>query len=661
MLCPGYRYIEITSFNTSGLIYLILGTFYFCKVGGKDMLDLSINNMGMKYFSGEIFSNVNIELKDNERIALLGENGTGKSTIFRIICGEEKQSSGDMFIRKGAKVGLLRQIPKVYKDLTVKMVLTNAFKDLLSLERQIKELEIKMSSGCEDMDRILDIYSQTQMKYESLGGYAINERMSKICSGLKIDDEMLGKEYEILSGGEKTKIELAKILLEEADILLLDEPTNHLDIEMTEWLEEYLKTYSGSVLIISHDRYFLDNVIDKIYELKNGQSEEYMGNYSYYLEERVVRYENSLRMYNAQSRKIKQLEEASKRMREWGRRADNEAMFVKAKAIERRIEKMDKIDKPVLDTKALSIDFSGSNRSGKEVVVCKNLDLQIGDNRLLNNCEFKVWMKDRVGIIGGNGSGKSTLIKRILKKSEDDQFVKIGSNVKIGYLQQDIEFHEDNLDMLSVFKYYIAMSDGEIRNYLSRFKFYGEDVFKKVNKLSGGEKVRLMLSILMKEDINCMILDEPTNHIDIKTKEVLEEALESFDGTIIFISHDRFFLNKTASRIFEIEDKKLKIYEGDYEYYKNEKSKEIKKRESSYIDKKIKVKVKEKSKNNKVNETVIIHLEKEIEDFEIKILDIKASIELASSDYEKLQSLMDELALLEEELDLKMERYCEMQ
>lgn len=636
------------------------------------MLDLTIKNLKKVYFSDPVFEDINIDLKKGEKVGLLGENGTGKTTLFKIINGEETPTSGDLFLRRGLKIGYLKQMPSEYEDLNVRGVLLGAFKGLQVLNDRMRWLEKEMANNTEDLDELLVEYSKCQVKYEAMGGYEIFEKMSKICEGLRFDEAMLSKAYGVLSGGEKTRVELGKQLLESPDVLLLDEPTNHLDIETTEWLENYLKAYEGSVLIISHDRYFLDRVIDRIYEIKGGTTEIYLGNYSYYLQERQSRYENQLRHYNAQQKKLKQMEEAAKRMRDWAGRADNEAMFVRAKAMEKRIEKMDKIDKPLMNTKGIQVAFESEGRSAKEVIRVRDYHLGIGDLTLARDVNFTIRYKDHVALIGANGTGKSTLVKAILRDMDHEESpIKVGSRVNIGYLEQDIQFKDPEMTLIEAYKDYYPLPDGQIRNELAAFKFYKDHVFKKIKNLSGGEKVRLMLAILMKQDINCLVLDEPTNHIDIKTKEVLEETLESFEGTLFFITHDRFFLNKMADRIFEIEDQSLVTYEGNYEAYKIQKAKRTQSEISQYDEKdKLKTesnsKIKEKEpkerqepvkETKKMNTYKINQMESDILEIEEAIESKKSELERLESDYVKMQEVLESLAHLEAKLEDAMEAY----
>jgi len=626
------------------------------------MIDITVKNIEKKFFTEKILEDVSLELKSGERVGLLGENGTGKTTIFKIIMGIETIDAGQVFIRKNIKIGILWQMPLDYGSLTVEAVLLNAFKDVELIKKKLKNIEKEMEDKGQLDDVLLKKYGELQTKYEVLGGYDVEEKMSKICSGLGFSEELLKREYYKLSGGEKSRVELGKILLEEPEVLLLDEPTNHLDIETTEWLENYISNFKGGVLIISHDRYFLDKVVTKIFEIKNKKIEIYHGNYSDYINEREIRHENMLKMYNQQKRKIKQLEAAAKRFREWGSRADNEDMFVKAKAVERRIEKMDKIDKPILDTKSISVDFKKEERSGKDVLRIKDYNLSIENKILVNNIELKIIYGERAVLLGGNGTGKSTLIKEIIKSNlNENDYIKVGSRVKIGYMEQDIKFSENKQSIIDTLRESHPMPEGDARGYLAKFKFFSDDVFKNVDKLSGGEKVRLKLAILMKEDINFLILDEPTNHIDIKTREILEDALKEFRGSLLFISHDRFFINKLANKIIEIENKEIKIYKGNYQYYQNQKIKErdIKETISQKNIKKPIVKNINKSKpNNKFKKKF---LEEEIEQIEKQLELIQEEIKVNQSNYQNLVGLVQEEKSLELKLEQKMDEWIEIE
>ncbi len=621
------------------------------------MIDIAINNMSKAYYSETLFEEISLEIKSGESVGLLGDNGVGKTTIFKIITEVEPFNTGDLFKRKDLSIGLLEQMPPVYRDASVRDVLMEAFSELTTLKEKMKLLELKMSNETKNIEKDLETFGKIQELYEINGGYTIEEKLSKITQGMNIGDEMQKKKYNVLSGGEKNRVMLAKILLEAPDTLLLDEPTNHLDIETSEWLEGYLKTYEGSALIISHDRYFLDQVVDKIYEINNGQIDTYFGNYSFYLKERELRYEQALRHYNAQQRKVKQMEKAATRMRDWASRADNEAMFVRAKAMERRIERMDLVDQPTKDKINFRIAFDGDSRSGKEVIRAKNYQLKISDQVLVDKVDFTLMYGERAALIGNNGTGKSTLIKDILRAYEETvEGLTVNPSAKIGYLEQDISFESNEMTILEAFKSYIPGLDEEIRSYLARFEFRGEDVFMPVSNLSGGEKVRLRVAILMKQDINCLVLDEPTNHIDIKTRKVLEKAIEAFEGTILFVSHDRYFLNQFSDRIMSIHNKRLISYFGNYEYYKEKRETMVGEVVES-TEVKPKVDEQPKVRKRKINPYKVEKFENKIEALEESIDEKQLFISKNPSAYVKIKTVVDEIKDLENELEKILEEY----
>jgi len=621
------------------------------------MIDIAINNMSKAYYSETLFEEISLEIKSGESVGLLGDNGVGKTTIFKIITEVEPFNTGDLFKRKDLSIGLLEQMPPVYRDASVRDVLMEAFSELTTLKEKMKLLELKMSNETKNIEKDLETFGKIQELYEINGGYTIEEKLSKITQGMNIGDEMQKKKYNVLSGGEKNRVMLAKILLETPDTLLLDEPTNHLDIETSEWLEGYLKTYEGSALIISHDRYFLDQVVDKIYEINNGQIDTYFGNYSFYLKERELRYEQALRHYNAQQRKVKQMEKAATRMRDWASRADNEAMFVRAKAMERRIERMDLVDQPTKDKINFRIAFDGDSRSGKEVIRAKNYQLKISDQVLVDKVDFTLMYGERVALIGNNGTGKSTLIKDILRAYEETvEGLTVNPSAKIGYLEQDISFESSEMTILEAFKSYIPGLDEEIRSYLARFEFRGEDVFMPVSNLSGGEKVRLRVAILMKQDINCLVLDEPTNHIDIKTRKVLEKAIETFEGTILFVSHDRYFLNQFSDRIMSIHNKRLISYFGNYEYYKEKRETMVGEVVES-TEVKPKVDEQPKVRKRKINPYKVEKFENKIEALEESIDEKQLFISKNPSAYVKIKTAVDAIKRLEVELEEILEEY----
>jgi ATPase subunit of ABC transporter with duplicated ATPase domains len=446
----------------------------------------------------------------------------------------------------------------------VRDVIVEAYEALYDIKAQFDALEISMRENDPDLERKLAKIGELRARFEHGGGYEIDASVDRICQGLNLSEAMQAQWFGELSGGERARVQLAKLLLQSPDILLLDEPTNHLDIETMTWLEDYLRQYKGSVLIVSHDRAFLDNVIQKIYELKHGVIETYFGNYSDYLKEREIRHALAVKRYEQQEREIKHIEEAAKRLRDWANRGDNEMLFKRAKAMERRVDQMDKMDRPLRQSVDFKLNFEGSQKAGRIAVEAEHVTLSIGGKNLIETGDLRVARGEKMGFIGANGTGKTTLFKAILAQQEP---FRINPSLKIGYLPQVITFPSNEMTLIETYNTAHPQPEGDIRNKLARYGFYGEDVFKRVENLSGGEKMRLMLAILVAQDINCLILDEPTNHIDIRTREIVETAVNAFDGTVLFISHDRYFLKNCATSIAEIYKKHLLQYGGDFEMY----------------------------------------------------------------------------------------------
>jgi len=520
----------------------------------------------------------------------------------------------------------------------------------------MRELEKKLELNPDPAD--VKRYGAIQTEFEASGGYTIDSSIAKVCNGLGISEDMQKKPFSLLSGGEKTRVKLARIILQNTDILLLDEPTNHLDIHSVEWLEEYIGQYKGTVVVISHDRYFLDKVINRAIEIEDGKADFYDGNYSYYIQEKERRYEQKLAQYEQEQKKIKQLEEAARRMHEWAKSADNPGLHKRAFAIEKRIEKMEKIEKPRKE-KQISVAFQGKGFAGNDVIVIKNLSKSYGEEWILSNVNLNVKKDDRIALIGGNGCGKTTLLKIITGEVEADTgIVKIGNSVKYAFLPQIVTFSYPEYSVLDTMKHEMEMSEEMARNRLAAFHFRGEEVFKLVGFLSGGEKSRLRLCILMQNDINLLILDEPTNHLDIASREWIEEAVAGFEGTILFVSHDRYFINKFANRIWELKDGSITDYYGDYASYSKWKTKNdevskvpaSKKKDNSLNEYYKKKKEKEALKKEKEYEKRIMQLEE-------RVNAIENEMEQASSDYERLNSLFAEKEELLREIDRLYEEW----
>ena len=526
------------------------------------MIEISLNKINKSYGFNNVLNNLSFDVKTNERVALIGSNGCGKTTTLKIIMGIESYDSGNISIRKESKIGYLTQMPPKEDDnVSAKSVYLRGVQELIDLENKINDFVENMSSNEKDI-KLLD---KLQEEFRISGGYSLKEKIEKIRNGFKITNELLDREYNKLSGGEKTLINLASIILSNPDILLLDEPTNHLDIDTLEWFEEYLSSYKGTVVIISHDRYFLDRTVNKIIEIENGNANIYHGNYSYYLKESEKRLMVEFQNYKNQQKEIKALKEAIERYKVWGAKSDNPMFFRRAKAIETRLEKMEVIEKPKTKSE-LRINLNVEDRTSNRVMVISNFDLKIGNKELLRNSHMEVYYKERVCLMGKNGAGKTTLIKNILSNTHDN--IKLGTNIKIGYIPQEIRFDNEDLTIYEHMRKIFVGSESELRSKLNQFYFTADNIDKKVKNLSGGEKVRLKLLELILKNANFLILDEPTNHIDIDTREILEESLLAYDGTILFISHDRYFINKIATKIVMIENKEMITYNGNYDSIK---------------------------------------------------------------------------------------------
>ncbi|AEW53447.1 TPA: ribosomal protection-like ABC-F family protein [Bacillus cereus] len=527
----------------------------------------SVNNVTKSFGGNIIFENISLEIKNGERVGLVGRNGSGKTTIFQLLTGMESLDAGAIHMKKGTRIGHVAQIPKFDESMTVYEVLSSAFKTEKELEREMRTLEKDMAEEQEHsvLQKLMERYGVIQEKFAFLGGYEIEANIMKVANGLQVT-ELFPRSFLELSGGEQTKVSLAYMLLQKPDLLLLDEPTNHLDLFAVEWLEQFLKEYNGTVMVISHDRYFLDEVVTKIFDLEDGEIHVYHTNYSRFVEEKEERLLQEFQAYQEQQKKIKKMKEAIKRLREWANQANppNEGLHKRARSMERALERMQKLKKPILERKQMGLQFEGQDRSGKDVVVMKEVSKGFADHPLFNEVNLHVRFQERAAIVGRNGTGKTTLLKLLLEQIEPDAGeIRIGSSVKIGYLSQHA-YGNRKSNVLEAFREYVAVTEGEARHILAKFLFYGPAVFKKVTQLSGGEKMRLRLAQLMYQDINFLILDEPTNHLDIESREVLEEALEQYNGTILAVSHDRYFLNKLFEKTYWIDEHKLFEFAGNY-------------------------------------------------------------------------------------------------
>lgn len=628
------------------------------------MIELGIHNLTKYYGSTKIFEKITFEIKTGERIGLIGQNGCGKTSIFKILMGLEDYQEGDINIRKDAKIGYLNQIPVYHENVKTIEVIRLAFENVFVIRNKMKELEMQFDSltGSE-LEKAIHNYGRLSEQFELEDGYELETKINKITEGLQIVDTLKGMPFQSLSGGEKTRVMLAKILLEEPDILLLDEPTNHLDLETIGWLESFLKEYKGCVLIISHDRYFLDNVVEKIIELEYNKASIYNGNYSYYILEKERRFLIDYKNYQNQQKKIEQMENQIKRYRIWGAMRDSDKMYKRAKELEKRLDRIEVQDRPVFDTKKVSFDQGNIERTGKLVLNTEQISKSFEDKTLFSDIDLTVFYQNRVCIIGKNGCGKSTFLKIILEELEPDSgTIRIGSQVKIGYLPQHVEFADEDQSILEYFAGRYDITYEVARRQLAKVLFYQDEVNKKIKNLSGGEKSRLKLCSLTFEKVNFMILDEPTNHLDIDSREVLEEMLAEYEGTLLFVSHDRYFINKVADTIIEIEDGSFKKYTGDYTYYLEE-IKKLKENVStpllnSNVEKEIRKK-KEYPNKSATLETQKIKkiesIEKEIEEMELKLKHLEEDMNNHNSDMNYLKDAFIEKEKLEKELEFAFE------
>ncbi|MDR6122935.1 ATP-binding cassette subfamily F protein 3 [Bacillus sp. SLBN-46] len=535
------------------------------------MIICSVNHIAKSYGGNLIFQDISLEILEGSRIGLVGRNGGGKTTLMKLLANQETVDEGVIHWKKGLKIGYLAQIPD-YKSLTVKEVLKTAFAQLIDVETKLQQLEIEMGQEIspQHLQRLMDQYGKLQDDFIVNGGYEMDAQLERIANGLNITG-LLDKDFSSLSGGEKTKVGLGLSLLINPDLLLLDEPTNHLDLKAIEWLGTFLNEFKGTIVLISHDRYFLDEVVNKVLEMEDGEVDLYHTNFSGYVKEKEERLLREFQEYQEQQRKIKKMKEAIKRLRDWANRSNppSAALHKRATNMQRALDRIEKLERPKIDVKKMAIDFEANDRSGKDVIVLEDVSKAFGDRILFEHVNMHVQYKDRMAIVGENGTGKSTLLKMILKQMEADKgIVKVGSNVKLGYLSQHVFEDIDDELLIDVFRSEVVVNEGEARHILARFLFYGPAVFRKVNQLSGGERMRLRLAQLMYQDINLLILDEPTNHLDIDSCEVLEEALEQFNGTIVAVSHDRYFLNKLFNKIYWLQNGTVHFFDGNYDWAK---------------------------------------------------------------------------------------------
>lgn len=531
------------------------------------MILLQINKLEKSFDGDVIFSDVDFEVKTGERIAIVGRNGAGKTTLMKVIAGVESYDAGHISKGKQVSMGYLTQQMSLDSDDTVMNEMRKPFEHVITIEEKMKSLTDWLSQHADDYDsntyqEKLSQYESLSNQFEVMGGYHYESKIKTVLTGLNFVESDFDRQIQSFSGGQKTRLSMAQMLLSEPDLLLLDEPTNHLDMDTTEWLENYLAHFKGAIVIISHDRYFLDKIVNQVYDVALGSVKKYVGNYSKFLKERDAHYEKVMAEYERQQSEIKKLETFVEKNIT---RASTSGM---AKSRRKVFERMERIDKPRLDAKSAQISFEINRATGEDVLKVNNL--AIGYSKSITSAiNLEIKRHDRIAIIGPNGIGKSTLIKTIAQKipalSGDITF---GSNIQIGYYDQKQAEFKSNMTVLDyVWNQYSHMPEKDIRTILGRFLFTQEEVKKIINDLSGGEKARLQLALLMLEKNNVLILDEPTNHLDIDSKEMLEQALQNYEGTLLFVSHDRYFINELANKVFHITQEGNELFQGDYQYY----------------------------------------------------------------------------------------------
>lgn len=615
------------------------------------MVDISVNNLTKFFVIGEnLLDGLSFEIQEGECVAILGRNGCGKTTLFRILTKEIDYDDGEVYVNPNKRLGLISQIPIFPDGYTVEDVLRSAFSELLRIQKAMVRLEQKMLSGATQEQ--LREYDSLSNRFQSGGGYGMDVEVDKICNGLGISAEQRRQDFASLSGGEKTRVNLARLLLEKTDILLLDEPTNHLDLNSVEWLEQYINAFKGTVLAISHDRYFIDQVADRVIEITDGHAEFYSGNYSFYMDEKQARFDLQLKQYEQEQAKLKQLGYTVERMKGWG--INNRTLYRRAMSIQHRMERIRKTEKPKAE-RTMKASFGEKDFSGDVVFKMKGVSKSFGERSLFADINLNVEAGERIAILGDNGTGKTTFIKCLLGEEDCQGKIQFGPTVKWGYLPQIIHFSHPERSLYDTMLYEKNCSPQMARDRLGAFMFQGEDVFKTVGNLSGGEQSRLRLCMLMDEKINLLILDEPTNHLDIASREWVEAAIEEFEGVLLFVSHDRYFIEKFAERIWLMENGQIRDFRCGYQKYRSILEHEA---AANPVVKQVPKEKKEKPKGGtKDTDKMVRRLERDIEKQEAFIADLDAKIEVSGADYQELTRLLQEKEAAEEKLMELMEQW----
>ncbi len=621
------------------------------------MIDIAVSNLVKSFEIGSnILDGLTFQIQEGERVGLLGRNGAGKSTLFKILTGELGYDSGEVILGRNRRLGLISQIPVYPEGYTVEDVLRTAFSRHQKILEEMEQLTAAMAEG-DSSETTLKRYGELSARFEGLGGYDTDTAVNKVANGLSISPEMRSQPFDSLSGGEKTRVNLGRLLLEDTDILLLDEPTNHLDLHAVEWLEEYVSRFKGTVVAISHDRYFLDRTITRVIEIQDGKAEFYSGNYSFYAIEKEKRELERMRRYEKEQAEIQRLTETARSMHEH----NTELLHKRAFSIERRIERIrqSQAARPV-KTKAMTTRFGEKEFFGDEVMEVKHLDKSYGPRTLFHDVDLRVEGGERIALIGDNGTGKSTFLKILMgEELPDGGRIKYGPSVRTAYLPQIIHFDDPSRNLVDTMLYAKrGMTTQAARDRLGAFQFKGEDVFKPVSVLSGGEQSRLRLCMLMDEEINFLILDEPTNHLDIASREWIEEAVEAYEGALLFVSHDRYFINRFATRIWELEDGVITDYPVTFQRYRDLKA--LEEKVPAAKPHRQEEKPKSQPKGGRAQQAArkqLTIVQRDIDKLEEAIKAKEAEMEENACNYEKYSALYAEKEQMDEELLALMEKW----
>ncbi|MDU1540150.1 MAG: ABC-F family ATP-binding cassette domain-containing protein [Paeniclostridium sordellii] len=627
------------------------------------MIVLSCNNLNKSFGIDTILENISFTVNEGDKVGIIGVNGTGKTTLFKVLSGIYGYDSGDIYLGKGVEIGYLEQNTNFQSEKSIYEEVLEVFSDLMEMENYIRNLEIRISEessnpNSKELDKLMNEYSHKLELFSELNGYGYKSEVKGILKGLGFSDNDMQTPINILSGGEKTRVLLSKLLLKNPSLLLLDEPTNHLDSDAIEWLEVFLKQYKGTVIIISHDRYFLDQVVNRVFEIHNKKLRTYNGNYSKFIELSKVEKELEVKKYEDQQKEIKKQEESIERLKAYGR----EKHLKRARSKEKMLDKVEVLDRPDVHRKRASIKFSPSVSSGNDVLEVKDISMGYGERILFKDINFNIYRGEKVALIGANGIGKSTLFKIIMNEIAPlSGSTKLGTNVHVDYFHQEQKtLNLDNTIIDEIWDDHPELNQTNLRNMLGSFLFEDEEVFKKISTLSGGERARVAILKLILSNANFLLLDEPTNHLDIDSKEVLEEALLNYTGTLFTISHDRYFLNTVVDKILVLDSEGITEYLGNYDYYMEKKKQTLEMNTVEVVEEKTKTQLKDEKRKEREQREIEKkarikrqNIEKEIEEIEGKIeeLDLLMCQEEVYSNPEKSKEVSQNKSNLEEKLN----------